>query len=169
MTKIIAFTGLAGCGKSILARYLQVECDKINKHSAILRFSDPIKSFARRLGWKGEKDAKGRRLLQLLGTEIGRNCIDPEIWVKRWEIEFKRISQVSELIIVDDLRFDNEAKTVHELNGTIIKIIGREDERTDKSHASELGITQSYCDKVFFNTSDLENLKEEAYALARGL
>lgn len=169
MTKIIAFTGLAGCGKSTLARYLQLECDEIGKNSSLLRFADPLKSFARRLGWDGRKDAKGRRLLQLLGTEIGRNCIDVDIWVKRWKIEFKRVSQVAELIIIDDLRFDNEARTVQELGGTIIKIIGREDVRTDKSHASELGITQSYCNKVFFNSTDLENLKEEAYALARGL
>ena len=45
--------------------------------------ADPIKEIARTgFGWDGRKDARGRRLLQEIGT-VGRHY-DPDLWLDRF-------------------------------------------------------------------------------------
>jgi hypothetical protein len=48
---------------------------------------------------------KNRRLLQTLGIEIGRNILGMDVWIKRVFIA----GQDYNIVISDDLRFDNEA------------------------------------------------------------
>lgn len=53
-----------------------------NINPMVARFADPLKFIARTyFGWDGEKDEKGRHLLQQLGTERGHQII-PGIWSK---------------------------------------------------------------------------------------
>ena len=63
--KMFVVNGFPGSGKTLFAEY----CDSILKekfnHCSILRTSvvDPIKAIARVIGWNGDKDEKGRKLL----------------------------------------------------------------------------------------------------------
>ena len=91
-----------------------------------------------------------RLLLQLIGTECGRNIIHPDIWVnclKKKYYQFK--NQYN--IIIPDLRFNNEANFVKENNGKIIivereEIINIESIKSIKNHSSEnsLALDPSY-------------------------
>lgn len=57
--KLVFITnGTGGCGKDTFARFLEKHCD-VTKISSI----DPIKQFARFMGWKGGKDEKDRKFL----------------------------------------------------------------------------------------------------------
>ncbi len=78
---IIGIHGPLGGGKTFLANEIK---DCFNG-VVILPFAKLLKDFAFEMGWDGKKDPKGRRLLQLLGTECGRKCISQDIWVKHWE------------------------------------------------------------------------------------
>ena len=79
---IIGIAGAAGAGKSTVAKTI---VDVFGQtHAKILPFAAPLKKFAIDLGWNGKKDKRGRRLLQLLGADCGRDCIDKDIWVKHW-------------------------------------------------------------------------------------
>lgn len=53
---------------------------------------------------------KPRKLYQWIGTEVGRDTLDPDIWVKtvRREVEQGYL----DILISDDLRFVNESKAV---------------------------------------------------------
>lgn len=53
---------------------------------------------------------KNRRLLQIIGTEIGRDYLDVDFWIYRTQ-QLAR-SQILDFSISDDLRFDNEALAV---------------------------------------------------------
>ena len=69
--------GPAGSGKTTMAKGLiGALLNHDDATHTILPFAKPVKDVARNMGWNGEKDEKGRRLLQLLGTECGRECID---------------------------------------------------------------------------------------------
>lgn len=101
--RVIAISGdWHGAGKTTAA----IELQRRIPNSEIISLATPIKEFAHSLGWKGIKDKKGRRLLQLLGTECGRKCIREAIWVDKW-LEAALASGKS-TIICDDLRFQSE-------------------------------------------------------------
>ena len=71
----------------------------------------------------GEKDFETRKLLQKLGTEEGRNKFGYDIWVKTMANWIKVLSSRGvERFIISDVRFENEIKWIHSLNGKIIKI-----------------------------------------------
>jgi len=58
---------------------------------------------------------KNRRLLQSIGTEVGRESIDKDIWIHRVQLECRRLCNngyMLDFLISDDLRFDNEAMAV---------------------------------------------------------
>lgn len=65
----------------------------------------------------------GRHLLQTLGTEWGRQCISPRLWLNLWRhnveiIKGHALRQGRDLrIVVDDIRFPNEADMIRRLGG----------------------------------------------------
>ena len=57
-----------------------------------------------------------RQAMQTLGTEWGRNLIYDGIWLHAWERAFNKCSTP---VVVDDLRFINEAEMIKRLGGKI--------------------------------------------------
>lgn len=152
MIMIVGIAGKAGSGKSSVAKYL---AEKYN--GIILSFAQPLKDFAVALGWNGEKDERGRKLLQLLGTDIGRNLIDPNIWVNHW---LKRLDKIeTDLVIADDCRFFNEIITINSFNdcGITIKLINRAYNPEDQ-HDSEKDIPDQLFDFVINSSCTLDEL-----------
>lgn len=151
--KIIGLTGKAGSGKSVASQLLH---DKF--HYKRFSFADPIKNLAYEyFGWDGEKGVRGRRLLQVLGTEAGRNY-DPDIWVKKLRhmiLDYDRdqaLFMEDTKIIIDDVRFDNEAGLVHELGGKVIRLEGASyyGDHDLGRHPSEIGVSNHLIDFVFY-------------------
>jgi hypothetical protein len=153
--KIIAFTGYAKSGKTTAANYIP--------GAKILSFADPVKQIAlTAFNWDGVKDEKGRRLLQVIGTECGR-AYDYDIWVKKMRELIKKVAPIYEIIAIDDCRFDNEAELVREFGGMVIEI-----HRTGcapDGHASEQGVSQNLIDKHIVNDGTFDQLKENVLNL----
>jgi hypothetical protein len=152
MPKIIGVAGPKGSGKTTVANIL---ANKLN--GVIVPFAKPLKDIARSLGWNGKKDEKGRRLLQLLGTECGRECIDQDIWVKKW-LAYVDIHVLSSVVIADDVRFENEASMILKNNGTLIEV-KREGYEYSDEHASEKGLDKNFFDMIVVNNKSMESLK----------
>jgi energy-coupling factor transporter ATP-binding protein EcfA2 len=153
---IFGFAGPAGCGKTTAANMIK----GILGGGVILPMAKPLKDFARALGWDGKKDARGRRLLQLLGTDCGRECISEDIWVNKWQAAVNKSG--AEVIATDDVRFENESAKIREMGGTIIHITGRQlyyDKSEISSHPSEAGIHILPGDVLVDNSGSLEELK----------
>lgn len=160
MPVIIGIAGRAGSGKSTLAQFLRV----LLPHAEIIPMAQGVKDVATYMGWDGKKDAKGRRLLQLIGTECGRECIGEDVWVHAFLRKVNASS--SDYIICDDVRFDNEARAIRQAGGLIIQIAGREDASVDASHPSELGISSTYVWHKHYNVDDIRELQAAAVELA---
>tara|TARA_B100001093_G_scaffold515731_1_gene592758 strand:+ start:1035 stop:1511 length:477 start_codon:yes stop_codon:yes gene_type:complete len=145
--RLIALTGAKGVGKSTYGKFLAGE------NGVVLSFATPIKHMLRCLvddkyvfGDKKDEETylgvTGRHLLQTLGTEWGRQLIDRDIWVKAMrhtltDAMFEEYSPV----VIDDLRFENEAKMVRDLNGEIWRIDRKRFIPANDNHISESGVT----------------------------
>ena len=124
---IIGFMGLAGAGKTTAARAIQ-SCFPIN--SVILPFAAPLKTAVRDLFKFSPEQMYGdhkeiidprwgvspRQVLQKLGTDCVRNMIKKDFWVCRMREEIRNLAtnKFSPLIIIDDVRFKDEAGLVLE-------------------------------------------------------
>jgi hypothetical protein len=141
---IIAFTGLAGAGKSTAAAHL-VKCHGFER----VRFAGPLKAMLGALGCTleqidgSEKETPcdllcgktPRQAMQWLGTEFGRNMIGDDLWIRAWKAAVDRLP-AGVPVVVDDLRFPNEAEAVRAVGGFIVRI-DRPGAGTTSTHVSE--------------------------------
>ncbi len=98
-------------------------------------FADPIKYMANEMYdfskdqlWGDKKDEVDPRygftprfVLQFLGTEVGRG-IHEMTWIWVWERNFLGYTLSDENIVVDDMRFPNEAEAIRKLGGKILRV-----------------------------------------------
>ena len=61
-----------------------------------------------------------RHLMQTLGTEWGRECISPEVWVEVWRNSVMKWLDGGLNVVVDDMRFANEWDAVKGKNNAMI-------------------------------------------------
>lgn len=75
-----------------------------------------------------------RRLLQWYGTEVKRSE-DPNYWLKIWVNNLPSQYEIPH-VIVDDVRFENEAKLVEAFGGQVVMLV-RPIDLSAPAHASE--------------------------------
>jgi hypothetical protein len=128
--RIVAFTGLAGSGKSTAALHLVKEHGYVRK-----RFAGPLKAMLAVLGL-GEAEIDGDRkelpckllcgrtpryAMQTLGGEWGRDLIGPDFWIRAWCASVDS-TPAGVPIVVDDCRYPNEVEAILALGGVIARI-----------------------------------------------
>lgn len=163
---IIAFTGLAGSGKSTAAAHL------VNRRGFTrVRFAGPLKAMMAALGCTPEEidgskkelpcDLLGgktpRHAMQTIGTEWGRDLISPDLWIRAWQAALAKVP-ADVPVVVDDCRFPNEADAVIAAGGLVVRI-ERPGAGTASVHASE-GY-QLRAARTLHNTLDERNLREQ--------
>lgn len=119
---VIGFAGRAEVGKTTIANALATNLRQRGHSVSVAPFAAPVKRIAKEMGWDGVKDTKGRRLLQLLGTECGRECIGPDVWVDLWRQQNIDVVRPFDVLIIDDVRFANEAAMIRELDGPVYEV-----------------------------------------------
>ena len=167
--KLIGLIGRARVGKDTVAHYLA----RRYKFSHIA-FADPMKEMLevtfpginfrdgdreQPIDWLGKSP---RQLLQTLGTEWGRNCINPYIWIL---IAEQKIKAATRSLAISDVRFHNEADMILK-NGGELWHIQRDGAEGINDHVSENYKWNGYPTKVIDNNAGLEDLflkVEEAY------
>lgn len=103
-----------------------------------------------------------RELLQFIGTDVCRDCIDTNIWFQIGMNKIQDWQNRGENVVVTDVRFDNEAEGIKNLGGDVIHIIRPEVEEGQtelEQHASE-SITWTV-DWTLYNTGTEENLQDQ--------
>ena len=111
---IFIVSGKANSGKD-------TSCELINNYvklksikSVNLQFSSYIKMYAKVIsGWDGNEDTKPRSLLQELGTNIIRNKIDNEFFIKRIIGDIKVYSYYCDVITISDARLPLEIDSIN--------------------------------------------------------
>lgn len=169
---VIGIAGRARSGKDTVARFILAEIGGYT-----YSFADPIRGMMRALGidlndpyWQAHKEdvipalgASPRRMMQTLGTDWGRQMINPDLWVR---FAHQRLLSRGAGMIVPDVRFQNEADWVRRVGGRII-VLSRPDAPAVEDHVSENGVALDPSDAVLFNTGTLEELQQSVRDLLR--
>jgi len=139
----------------------------------VCSFARDVKRIAKSFGWDGSKDAKGRRLLQVIGTEAGR-AYDADLWIKLTFMHMLDIFDYSDknnnIVMFDDLRFVNEAEWIRSRGGVIIQVVDNKVKNdVAMSHASEKGIPDCYADLIIRNDLNIFHLVQDMHLLLNRL
>lgn len=173
---VIAFTGLAGSGKSTVAEHL-------TRHHGFtrVRFAGPLKEMMRALGLT-EAEIEGDRkevpcellggrtpryAMQTIGTEWGRNIIARDLWIRAWRAAVDKLPAGAS-VVVDDCRFPNEADAVRALGGVLVRIVRPGAGAGAAGHISE-GQELGAVVATLHNTFTPQMLCDQADALVRDL
>lgn len=157
-TKLIGITGRLGSGKDTL-------CTELLKIKPGIRraWADPLKEAAiamfggDRRQWFGSQADKaeimpywadklgpdwssGRKIAQRFGTEVMRSTVHPDFWIMVFENFYQ--AHKHELIIVPDVRFDNEAQFILDNKGVVIRTINTNQPAAEDTHVSEAGVSE---------------------------
>lgn len=165
--RLIGITGRAGAGKDTIGYHL-----RRNFGYKPVAFADPIRralvamldidemhfSHAYKEQVLPQFGKSPRQLMQTLGTEWGRNLVNPDLWliVARGSIE-QHWSQ-SNRVVITDVRFENEANLIREMGGVVWHVL-RAASGTQHAHASENGVSfQPDTDRMIDNNTSFEEL-----------
>lgn len=111
---LILISGRMEAGKSVLANGVELFYRKELQSFILVRiehFASKLKEVAERLGWDGEKDERGRKLLQNLGR-VGREY-DRDIYCRNVHERIMGSLFLPQIVLVDDWRFPNEFDFLH--------------------------------------------------------
>jgi dephospho-CoA kinase len=155
--QLVGLTGAIGSGKSKVAAYLALMYNGVTRS-----FATPLKQIAISFGFTesqiyGTQEQKkeinelwnisGREFMQKLGTEVFRESVPqimPELhnpWRRIMEAKAQRLINDGTFVIVDDVRFIDEAILITQLKGILIRIV-RDEQPTDKQPTNDKQIKQ---------------------------
>jgi hypothetical protein len=143
---IIGLTGKAGAGKDTFASFVS--------EKEVLAYASPLKDATAFLfNFTKEQLYKDKETVDL------RN-FDNDFFIKNME---QRLSQTkSSLVIVTDVRFDNEAEIIRKKGGIIISIERPNSNATlHTNHSSEQGISKNLIDFTICNDGTLEEYRQK--------
>jgi energy-coupling factor transporter ATP-binding protein EcfA2 len=165
-TTIILISGKAGAGKSLAATHMVEPLkDYYGIMSICKSFATSIKNCAYEFFmWDGEKNEKGRALLQNLG-DVGR-AYDKDLYPRLLEESLWTFSQIPNFIFVDDWRFPNESeyfKSKMEFEVVTVRIFGRDALKgsLNGSHTSEISLPEAQTESLVYNKDDIYNFSVE--------
>lgn len=161
--RVILISGSARFGKDSTAFMMKELLEKQKKKVLIIHYADNLKLFAKNyFGWSGQKDQKGRELLQWLGTDVIRKNYE-DTWVDMVVALLKGIKTLYDYIIIPDVRFPNEIDRMRDNFDCItVRVIrpnfdnGLTEEQ--RKHPSETALDNYPMEYELINDGDLEKL-----------
>lgn len=172
---LIGITGKKRSGKDTVGDYLKEQFGYSS-----YAFADPVKQTAQVMfgltNDEMDNDNKEavikrwgfsyRQMLQIIGTDCGRNMFRDDIWILRAQDELDKIKtqaicnrQNKNYVVVTDCRFNNEAELIKN-NGGIVICIERDTEYND-THSSESGVDNRYIDYHVKNDGTIDELHQQ--------
>lgn len=150
----VGLVGYAGAGKDTAAFGLMRE----GWHRK--GFADLLKMRALDIGWDGSKDAKGRKLLQVIGCAVRE--YDPEFWVRQ---AIDRIDPRHPYVWTD-VRFKNEAQAIRDIRkGILVRVVNAA--CSSDGHVSETELNDIVCDHQIVNDGSKEKLQQQLLEIVK--
>ena len=188
MNKLIGLTGKKQSGKTTVANYLEEEYGYIS-----WAFADPIKLMVSALitdtydfnsdriddwedgVWKETPiPSLGGVTPRFLAQSIGAcgRAVDEKLWINKVAQDIasfeKRRPDLSDKILLTDVRLQPEAKWVRENDGVIIEL-HRGSINAKDDDVTEQGVRENLVNHIIFNNKSLERLYESVDVIMDGL
>lgn len=162
--KIICISAKARHGKDTVAELLKESLENKGNKVLITHFADLLKYICKTFfGWNGEKDEKGRTLLQYIGTDV-IGTKRPGYWVM-FIVDLLRLFENEwDYVIIPDCRYPIEVNTMEKNFETILLRVERPNfdnglTEAQKNHPSEVDMDNYNFDYLIYNDSDIKSLK----------
>lgn len=174
---VVGFTGFLEVGKSTAADGVIAAAVAAEIPVAKFSFAEPGKRMLELIGVPPEclrtEEGKrrplpefggktGRELMQTLMTDWGRVQVCPDLWVRVSAHMMPCAIASDTLLVLDDIRFDNEAEVIAGLGGTIIEVT--RPGKVRGTHPSERGIQRDWIDRFIANDGTIADLQATACA-----
>lgn len=163
---IITISGQAQHGKDSTAKIVQEKIE-VNGNTLIVHMADYLKFICKTyFNWDGNKDEKGRHLLQYVGTDKVRK-IFPNFWVDAVMNFIKAFGDDFGYILIPDCRFPNEVeifrKHGYQVLAINVKRLNYENCLTpeQRAHPSECSMKDFNFDYCIESESGIDNLSVE--------
>lgn len=160
---MIGIAGKKGSGKTYMSNFIKDKYkDALTVH--IRSLAAPLKEAVKIIFsltdeqlYGNEKERKDifwemspRFIMQRMGTDLLRDQLDKDVWIKSFEKWYQNVDY--DIVIIDDVRFENEINMIRRYGGFVIGI----DSTCIKNdtHASE-NLDLSKCDACMLNKFDL--------------
>lgn len=163
--KVIAVSGHARHGKDTVAKILQEQLEADGNKVLITHYADLLKYICTTFfGWDGEKDERGRTLLQYVGTDVVRKK-EPNFWVDFVADILCYFNNYWDFVIIPDTRFPNEFNRLKERGLDVVHLrVIRPDfvsplTAEQQAHPSETALDNTEPDYRIINSGSLEALK----------
>lgn len=190
MSRLIGLGGKLRAGKDAVGDYLEEKHDfvKLGMSDALNEALLKLNPIIPRDDWEGthpntfirykdlhdavgyveaKKNPEVRRLLQMLGTEVGREMIDQDVWVKIAEKKILEHWANGKSVVITAMRFPNEIEMLERLGGFSVWVerptadrLGdtQGDEVQIGAHASENSVSEVDFQFTLLNDSTLDAL-----------
>lgn len=168
--KVVLISGKAQNGKDTTANILKEKLEQKNNKVLITHFGDLVKFVCEKyFDWDGQKDERGRAILQRIGTNVIREQ-NPDYWV---DFVINLLSILKEegkwdYVLIPDARFHNEIQKfedkkdwdvvsvrVNRLN--FVSTLTQE----QKNHPSETALDDYVFDYVIYTENGIDKLEIE--------
>jgi hypothetical protein len=132
----------------------------------IIHFADLLKYICKQFfHWDGNKDEKGRTLLQFIGTNVV-GAKNPAYWAEFVVSFLKMFENEWDYVLIPDCRYPIEVATVERTFDTVILRVERPNfdnglTDTQKNHPSEIDMDHYKFDAILYNDKGLEELTEK--------
>lgn len=172
--KVICISGKAQHGKDTTAGYLKEFLEASGKKVLIAHYGDLVKYVCKTFfGWDGEKDEKGRTILQYVGTDVVRTK-EPDYWVAFIGSILDLFPDEWDYVLIPDCRFPNEVEAMKDFFDAVHIRVLRQNfvsplTEEQQKHPSETALDNYPYDYLFFNDRDLEWHRETCRSFADGL
>lgn len=177
----IAVCGFKGSGKDTVCKLIKSELEAMGIKSRVVAFADPIKDavkMAFHLSSDEEYDRfkRGTVTVDAFGTKVsGRHILRTIGMTMRSYDRYQFVRRVNEIverfpneiIIISDVRFDNEVINCIDNNWPIIKVVS-ESAKSD-GHISEKEVEDDLCYKIIDNGGTLDELKSKVSEIVKEL
>ena len=165
--KVILIGGRANSGKDTTAAIISDIYKSKGLKTVNIQITYYIKMYAKKItNWDGNNETKPRTLLQQLGTEVIRNTIDKNFFIRRIIEDIEVYSRYFDIVTVSDCRLPEEFNKIKEkYDNTICLHITRPNYKNHLSKDQKSHITETLVDNYngydyeIINDNNIEDLK----------
>ena len=173
--KVICISGKAQHGKDTTAAILKELLEADGKSVKIAHFADLLKFICKTyFDWDGQKDERGRHILQYVGTDVIR-AKSPDYWADFIVNFLSMLQEEWDYVLLPDCRFPNEYE-LFKYSGidTVLLRVERSGfvsplTPEQQAHKSETALDGYRFDYVIQNDADLDKLRGTLATFVVGL
>lgn len=163
--KVVCISGKAQHGKDTTASLIKECLEERGERVLVAHYADLLKYICRTFfGWDGNKDEKGRHILQYVGTDVIRQKA-PDYWVDFLAGFLEIFDNEWDWVLIPDTRFPNEVDLMKDkFDATHIRVVRPNFvsplTTEQQNHPSEVALDDYFPDCYLDNSGDMDALRE---------